>query len=345
VANRDASRILICRLSAVGDSILTMPLLCALRDHLPNAYLAWISEPAGATLLRDHAALDQLLIAPKGWLSSPKRVRAIRKQLCACSFDVVIDPQSLTKSALAGWLSGAPRRIGFAKPRGRELSRWLNNCRVTPTASHLVDAQLELLRPLGINNPSVRFALPRDEQVEGKMDQALSTLHLKCPFAVINVGAGWQSRLWPTVRYGRVAKHLGQKWCIPSLVVWSGQRERQWGEEVVAASGGQALLAPPTSLPELGAILRRAKMYIGSDTGPMHLAAAVGTACVALFGTTRPECSGPYGAQHFCVQHYYQAGSSRQRRRAMNDAMCGISIEMVTEACDARLSRCDSQAA
>jgi ADP-heptose:LPS heptosyltransferase len=316
-----------------------MPLLCALRDHLPNAFLAWIIEPAGATLLRDHAALDELIVARKGWLKSPAQVRTVRKQLRELAFDIVIDPQSLTKSSLAGWLSGAGQRIGFEKPRGRELSVWLNNQRVRPTASHLVDAQLELLQPLGIHRPAVRFALPRDEAAESKMDGALRALHLRCPFAVINVGAGWESRLWPMVRYGRVAKHLGQTWCVPSLVVWSGERERAWAEEVVATSGGQAVLAPPTSLPELSAVMRRAKMYIGSDTGPMHLAAAVGTPCVALFGTTRPENSGPYGPQHFCVQHSYQAGSSRQRRSAANDAMCGITIPMVTDACDALLSR------
>jgi heptosyltransferase-1 len=345
VVHRDAPRILICRLSAVGDSILTMPLLCALRDRLPNAFLAWVIEPAGATLLRDHAALDQLIVAPKGWLKSWSQIRSLRKQLRELAFDIVIDPQSLTKSALAGWLSGAPQRIGFAKPRGRELSIWLNNHLVESTSTHLADAQLELLQPLGIDRPPVRFALPRDERIECLMDESLKTLHLKCPFAVINVGAGWESRLWPTVRYGRVAKHLGQIWCVPSLVVWSGDRERVWAEEVVANSGGQAILAPSTSLPELGAVLRRAKMYIGSDTGPMHLAAAVGTPCVALFGTTRPEYSGPYGSQHFCVQHHYQAGSSRQRRAAANDAMCGITMGMVTDACDALLQRADRHAA
>jgi ADP-heptose:LPS heptosyltransferase len=96
-------------------------------------------------------------------------------------------------------------------------------------------------------------------------------------------------------------------------------------------------------LPELCALLRRTRLFLGSDTGPLHLAAAVGTPCVALFGTTRPEDSGPYGAQHACVQHRYHAGSSRQRRKAANDAMCDISIEMVCEACQSVLDRASAR--
>lgn len=339
MSQADIPRILICRLSAIGDSILTMPLLCSLRDRFPRAFLAWVVEPAAAPLLQNHPCLDKLIVAPKAWLKSPAAICQVRRRLRELAFDIAIDPQSLTKSAAAGWLSGTRLRIGFQAPRGRELAVWLNNNLVQPSASHLVDAQLELLQPLGIERPRVRFAVPRDETAERKMDGVLRTVHLRCPFATINVGAGWDSRLWPTARYGRVAKHLGQTRMMPSLVVWSGERERAWAEEVVAASGGHALLAPPTSLTELCAVMRRARMFLGSDTGPMHLAAAVGTPCVTLFGTTRPEQSGPYGSQHVCVQQRYQAGSSRQRRRAANNAMCDISVETVCEACEVLLQR------
>jgi ADP-heptose:LPS heptosyltransferase len=171
------------------------------------------------------------------------------------------------------------------------------------------------------------------------MNDALRTLHLGCPFVTINVGAGWNSRRWPPQQYGRVAKYLGQRYRIPSLVVWAGDRERIWGAEVVAQSGGNALLAPPTRLPELAALLRRSRLFIGSDTGPMHLAAAVGTSCIGLFGTTRPQDSGPYGAQHVVVQTRFQGGTARQRRRADNDAMREIPVDSVCSACDSLLNR------
>jgi ADP-heptose:LPS heptosyltransferase len=215
----------------------------------------------------------------------------------------------------------------------------LNSQLIAPTTPHLVDAQLQLLAPLGVTEPRVRFAVPRDESAETAMHTALQTLHMGCPFATINVGAGWDSRLWPPPQYGRVAKHLGQQYRIPSLVVWAGDRERAWAQEVIAHSGGNAFLAPPTKLTELTALLRRARLFIGSDTGPLHLAAAVGIPCVGLYGTTRPEESGAYGAQHMIVQARYQEGTARQRRSAANDAMREITVDSVYAACDSLLDR------
>jgi len=332
-------RILITRLSAIGDCVLTMPLLCALREQWPQAYLAWAVERAAASLLRGHDSLDELIVLPQGWLKSPSKMLQLRGELLRHRFEIAIDPQSLTKSSVVAWLSNAEQRLGFARPRGRELSVWLNRQLVRPAATHLVDAQLELLQPLGVASAGVSFRLPTNAAAESAVEELLRALHLGCHFAVINPGAGWDSRLWPAMRYGRVAKALGQRQQLPSLVVWAGAREHVWAREVVAYSGGHALLAPPTTLPELAAVLRRARMFLGSDTGPMHIAAAVGTPCVTLFGTTRPEASGPYGPCHVAVQERYQSGTSRQRRSAGNDAMREIRVERVADACEELLAR------
>ena len=332
-------RILISRLSAIGDCVLTTPLLCALRDHLPHAQITWVTERASATLLEGHPAIDELMVVPKGWLKSPAEIRRLRSKLRASRFDVAIDPQGLTKSTLVAWLSGAARQIGFHKPRGRELSRWFNRELVTPTKAHLVDAQLELLKPLGIQNAAVRFELPLVAEVENKVDAMMQAVHLGCAFVAVNPGAGWDSRLWSTYRYGRVARFLGERHQLPSFVLWSGERERAWAEEIVACSGGRAVLAPPTTLPELASVLRRARMFVGSDTGPLHIAAAGGTPCVGLHGPTRPEASGAYGAQHIHIQTRFHDGTSRERRGANNDAMLRIDVETVVAACEELLAR------
>ena len=332
-------RILISRLSAIGDCVLATPLLCALRDHLPNAHLAWVTERAPATLLEGHGALDELIVVPKRWMKSAAEIRQLRSKLLASRFDIAIDPQGLTKSSIVAWFSGARQRIGFPKPRGRELSCWFNRELVTPTKTHVVDAQLELLKPLGIHNPAVRFDLPVIPEVESKADAMITAAHLGCDFIAVNPGAGWDSKLWSAYRYGRVARSLGERHQLPSFVLWSGERERTWAEQIVACSGGRAVLAPPTTLPELSAVLRRARMFVGSDTGPLHIAAAVGTPCVGLFGTTRPEDCGAYGTQHVHVQKRYQAGSSRERRRANNDAMLEIDVDSVVAACETLLRR------
>jgi ADP-heptose:LPS heptosyltransferase len=127
---------------------------------------------------------------------------------------------------------------------------------------------------------------------------------------------------------------LGERYQLPSVVVWSGDREREWAETIVARSGGRAIMGPATSLPELAAWMRRARMYLGSDTGPMHIAAAVGTPCVALFGPTLPADCGPYGGQHITVQKGQPPEDRRLRRHGPNDAMKKIDTDSVIDACE-----------
>ncbi|MBW3596118.1 MAG: glycosyltransferase family 9 protein [Planctomycetes bacterium] len=340
----DASpRILVARLSAVGDCILTMPLACAIRKHFPQAFIGWVVQGGAATLLKGHPAIDQVIVAKKGWLQSPQEVMRLRRELRSFEFDMALDPQSLSKSAIAAWLSGAPRRIGLARPQGRELAPLLNNQTVSPRTTHVTTRQLELLRPMGIEESEVCFGLPLQDDAADNMRSFVERSHLQNGYAAINPGAGWDSRLWPAKRFGRVARHLGERRRLPSLAVWSGSREKSWAEEIVANSGGHALLAPQTTLPELAALAKFARLFVSGDTGPMHLAAAMGTPCVSLHGPTRPEVSGPYGEQHQTVQAYYQDGPGR--RGADNQAMLAITVEDVCQACTRVLERRQEKAA
>lgn len=333
------ARILIVRLSAIGDVLHGLPVLNALRDALPKAFLGWVVEGRAAQLLRGHKALDELIELPRGWLKSPRAVWDLRRKLRALRFDVAIDLQGLSKSAIAARLSGAPRRIGFDGVDGREISPWLNNERVAATQTHVIDRNLELLGRLGISQPAVRFDLTDTTATTAAVDTMLQSLRPREHFAVINPGAGWNSKLWPAPRYAAVTRYLGQARGLKSLVVWAGDQERAWAEEIVAGSGGFASLAPSTSLPELAALVRRAVLFVGSDTGPLHLAAAVNTPCVAMFGPSPGERNGPYGSTHITLQKARLAGSSKERRTANGDAMAAISIDDVCAACDRILDR------
>jgi ADP-heptose:LPS heptosyltransferase len=244
----------------------------------------------------------------------------------------------LTKSAAVGWLSGAKVRVGFGGPDGRELSKWLNNQLVRRTAPHVVDRYLELLRPLGISSPCIQFRVPVNEQADTTVNRFLKHQNLLDAFAVINPGAGWDSKLWPAERFAAVAAHLGLRWGLPSVVVWAGDRERNWAQQIVTGSRKQAVLAPPTSLTELASLLRGARLFVGSDTGPLHLAVAVGTRCVALFGPTPISQCGPYGEGHVALQEVYVEQSSRERRKADNSAMRAIQIKTACQACDTILA-------
>ncbi len=327
-------RILITRLSAMGDCVLTLPLVCALRDRYPNALLVWAVEPLTASLLSRHPAIDRLIVVPKGWLGSPHCIRILRDKLMSLHIDWAIDPQSLTKSCLLGWISGARRRIGFARPQGRELAPWINTETVARGDTHIVDGMLKLLEPLGISSPSIRFDIPEPPDADTSVDQFLREAWLLGGYAVINSAASWPSKQWPAERLGRVARHLGEHHVLPSVVTWAGERESRIAYEIVAKSGGHALPAPPTSLPQLSALLRRARLVIGSDTGPLHLAAAVGTPCVGLYGPTRVEKTGPYGPRHVAIQAEGPIHANRQTRQRDDSAIRQISVEQVCAAVD-----------
>ena len=202
---------------------------------------------------------------------------------------------------------------------------------VEPRADHVVDRYLELLAPLGIESPNVEFSIPRSVASRKTIDSFLAEKQLS-EFALLNPGAGWNSKIWPHERYAEVARHLHDKLGIAAIVLWAGDRERNWAEDIAIQS--PAVLAPDTNLPELAELCRRAKFFVGSDTGPMHLAAAVGTKCVAMFGPTKIEVCGPYGDSHCSLQEFLQDGTSKERRGDDNSAMRAISVESVTRACD-----------
>jgi lipopolysaccharide heptosyltransferase I len=330
---------LIVRLSAIGDVIHGMPLACALRRRFPAALLAWVVEERAAALLRGHEALDELITLPQGWLKSPGTVWRLVRRLRAMKFETAIDVQGLTKAAIVAWLSGAGRRIGLGNPWGRELSQWLNTELVDTTAEHAVDRTLQLLLPLGIDPPEVRFQVPELPPDRVAAEEMIRQAGLEGGFAIINPGAGWPSKLWPTERYAAVAGHLGRTWGLPTVVVWAGEKERILAEEVVARSDGHAQVAPPTTLTELAALARRSRLFIGSDTGPLHLAAAVGTPCVGLYGPWPAKRHGPYGPRNIALQKMFFEGPTRARRNAPPKFMEAIHVELVCGACDQILKR------
>jgi len=339
----ETPRILIVRLTAIGDVVHGLPVLCALRDRFPGAKIAWMVEGGSAQLLEGHPALDQLIAAPRHWLKSFATVRRLRSELKAFRPEIAIDVQGLSKSCMAAWLSGAKRRIGFGCEKGRELSPWLNTELVRSTATHIIDANLELLRPLGIENPTVRFGLPETEDDRTECDRILGDLQLDDRFALINVGAGWPSKLWRADRYAQVARHLGGRG-LRSVVVWAGAEEETFAKKVVSLADSHAVLAPGTSLRHLASLCRRTALFIGSDTGPLHLAVAVGAPCIGLFGPMPAERNGPYGPQNIALQKASLEGIPRKRRNAPRSLMDAITAEHVEEACDEILGRQNSAA-
>ncbi|MDB2526455.1 glycosyltransferase family 9 protein [Mariniblastus sp.] len=335
--NKQPTRILITRLSHIGDCILTLPVLSAIRGQYPEAFIAWAVESPTQKLLRHHPDLDEIIMIPKGWMTKPKCWSQVTKNLRSFKFDIAIDPQGITKSSLLGWVSGARTRVGGRGRWGRELSPFLNNCLVETESAHVVDRSMELLTAIGVEGEhlkSRRRELPLCEQAVNTMDAWISNADVDRPFAVINPGGSWASKRWEMDRYGAVASYLKRQCQIQSVVVWANDEELEMAKAIHEVDPQASIIAPATSLTELAALTHRSVFFVGGDTGPLHLAVASGTPCVGLYGTTRPEESGAYGSEHLAIQKWYQAGSCRERRSAKNDAMRDIHSSDVIEACD-----------
>ena len=327
-------RILIVRLSAIGDSILSVPVLNALRRHMPEAKIGWVIEHASSQLIQGHTALDEMFTISKRTLKSPRELWSLALQLRRWKPDITIDLQGLTKSSLLAWLSGAKTRLGFRRDAfdGRELSTFLNNTLCKPDAKHLVDRSLEILRLMGISDHRVEFELPESDRDADFADKAIRQSQLEGRFAIINVGAGWVSKIWPAERYASVARHLDSHWGVPSLVVWAGADERRAAEQVVELSEKSAQLAPATTLQQLGSLIRRGSLFVGSDTGPMHLAVAVGTPTIGMIGPMPIERVRPYGARNLGIQRDRLAEKSDRKTDCR--PMLSILPQDVQEACD-----------
>ena len=306
-----APRIAIIKLSSLGDVLHALPVARALRRAVPGAHLTWVVEAREYAILRDHPDLDsvvpvdtrlwrRLVWRPSGAREVLSKVGRLRERIRRASFDVAIDLQGLLKSGLLTAYTGAPVRIGFSAGRCRE--RWnalFTNRHVTPpvSARHVVEQYLALLAPLGIDPGPVEFHVPVPAAAERRMEELLVKEGVKPGdrLVAINPGAGRANKRWPVARFSALAERLASEAGARVLLLWGPDEAFMARDIALALLGHSALLAPPTDLGELTALLKRCRLMIANDTGPLHLAAALGTPALGLFGPTSAERNGPYG--------------------------------------------------
>jgi lipopolysaccharide heptosyltransferase I len=305
------------KLSSLGDVVHALPVAAALRARLPRARLSWIVERREAALLRGNGVLDAVVeLDTRGWRRAFLPMDLVRaggalgelgRGLRAARFDVALDLQGLVKSGLVTAATRAPLRIGFAAAHCREpVSALFTNRHVTPpaTALHVVERYLAVLEPLGVRPAAIAFPLPGDPAAEARVDAffARSGVKPRDRLVVLLPGAGRADKRWPADRFAALARQLTAEAGAAVLVVW-GPGERDTAERIVdSARGGRTQLAPPSTIEELIALLRRASVVVGGDTGPLHLAAALDVACVGLYGPTAAERNGPWGQVHRALQ-------------------------------------------
>jgi heptosyltransferase-1 len=323
-----------------------MPAVSALRKALPETNIGWLVEERWAELLSSARSRGEAgngigprladrihMVNTRRWRravfsrSTRQEIAAVVSDLRKMQYEVAIDFQGLIRSAVLAKLSGAHSVFGFAQPRER-AARIFYRRRVLARGSHVVEKNLSLAEEaagFGLACGAVEFA--REEVAENDCDRWLEE-HAIGQFVLLNPGAGWAAKQWPPERYGQLAKRLGELGF--KALVNSGPGEQALARALENASQGSAL-AFEGSIPQLIALTRRASLFVGGDTGPMHLAAALGIPVVAIFGPTDPERNGPYRTASLVLR---SPASATNHSRAQSDpALLTISPEQVIAAC------------
>jgi lipopolysaccharide heptosyltransferase I len=333
----NSSRLLIVRLGSLGDVIHAVPAAAAIRRAYPEAGIDWLVDVRHRDLLDLVEGLNNR-IAIDG--TSVKSIAAKVQELRAQKYDVALDLQGLLKSAVLARLSGARRVIGFPSSLLREpAARWMYTEEAGVPARHVIDKNLSLLQAIGVRVPDVVFPLAdRRPEIAAAARQKLGIGHGD-PFALINPGAAWPNKRWPPVYFAEVARALAARHNLRSLVLW-GPGEEEIAQTVVTASDGAAAISPGTTIADLVSLTKAAAIVISGDTGPMHVAAAVGTPIVGIFGPTDPARNGPWSEDDLAISRYEACGCRYQRQcRAASWCLLDISPRQVMDLIDTRLAR------
>lgn len=295
-------RIVLVRLSALGDIVHTWPLADAIRRTHPRAHLTWVVEKPLAALVDGHPAVDTVItVTTKSWRRRPfaERTRAeiaiLKTRFEELNPDLVIDAQGTLKSALVTWWTGADRRAGLARPWRRELIAGLP---LTETLAgsrdhrHVVATNLELVRAAGGTPPIVPDPPDGGWLLEKTSDTSIDS-SWNTPYAVVLPGAGQPGKVLSVEVLAETARHLVARG-LETVVAW-GPSEDDRAREIVSLCGSGVHLAPSTDLLELTALLGSSTVVVGGDTGPVHLAASLGVPTVGVHLTTDPLRNGPLG--------------------------------------------------
>ena len=296
----DPTRILIILHGSIGDVTRALPLAGAIRKGFPQAFLAWSIEPASLPLLQGNPAIDEIIVfdRPQGW----RAFVAFLSQIAARKFDLVIDLQRHLKSGVISWWTGAGQRIGFNRADAKELNWLFNNLHIEPFGDGIpkLEHYLKFADYLGIARPSLEwdFALTADEWASVERHLAGAG----APFAVLFVGTRWESKQWFPAQIARCAELLRREYGLDVVLLGGKADEKIAGDALTLTQVSMTNLTGRTSLREAVGIIERARLAIGPDTGLMHIAAALRTPVVSLWGATSPQRTGPFGFADLVIQ-------------------------------------------
>ena len=324
-------RFLLVRLGSMGDVIHAIPAASALRDTFPEARIDWAIDPKWARLLEGNPDVTEVIAANR---KSAGGVAATIRKMRAAKYTCAIDFQALYKSALLALASGAPRRVGFQSSYAREgLASLFYTDRLNPRGPHKVDHNLTLAEFAGAKKSAPRFPVVIRAEDEERVARELAA-HSLTDFYVLNPGGGWLSKCWPAARYGELHRALAARHGWRGVITF-GPGEEGLARDLVQAAGDPAPAPILLGLGPLMALMRRARFVVSADTGPLHLAAALDTPVVGLFGPTDPARNGPHSpgaSRHIVLRNPQNCETTYRRGKTYSPAMLSIRVQQVAEA-------------
>lgn len=342
-----SQRFLIIRLSSIGDIVHALPAVAALGEALPHAEIHWVVETRHAALLVGNPFVHRLVkLDTFGWrnkLASSETLRAIATGLAALrevEFDAAVDFQGLYKSAFIAWLSRSRQRLGFSKGWLREPGAAIfYTGRVSPRGQeHVIQMNLALVERLAgrlLTPARWQFPLPRTDVDDRFVEEQLAALGSQ-NFIVMNPGGGWASKCWAPESYAELIGRLEDEFSGDILLTGSPEEEPLI-RRIIQDSGSRRVRHFAVTIVQFIALVRHARLFLSGDTGPLHLAAAVGTPIVAIYGPTDPVRNGPFSAADITL---WNRGVIYYTRRGPKDGhLTGISVESVLAAIRERLAR------
>lgn len=320
-------RFAVVRLGSLGDLVHTFPAVSALRESFPSAQIIWLTHPRWVRLVASSNLASEIWPLDSRDLSS---VRHVLAKLRVFHPDVAIDYQGLWKSALPGFLAGVLRRIGFSSDTIREYGvPILYTDRVKVRATHIIDQNGELSlhagAASGVGTVNLSITQTDESHVQSQLQKQGITSYI-----VLSPGGGWRSKCWPPDRFGALSQSIRAELGLRCVINY-GPGEEQLLAAVVSSSGNSQPFGWNGELGQLMALLKHARCAVGGDTGPLHLAVALRTPVVALFGPTDPARNGPYGP-HEIVLRSSKAVTTYRRGDAPDPSLLDISVDQVLAA-------------
>jgi lipopolysaccharide heptosyltransferase I len=334
---------LVIRLSSIGDIVHALPAVVALGQSFPQAEIHWLIERRYAPLLAGNSFVRRIIpldtLSWRGSLPPLSVLEGTLKTLIGLrqsAYEAAVDFQGLWKSALIALLAGAKERVGLAEPWLREPSAAvLYTARVPVAGRHVVEESLALVRHLGARVGPWQFPLPHAPETDHYIDNQLARLEAH-DFMIINPGGGWKAKRWAPENYALLLRHLEARF-TSKLLLTGSPAEYDLISGILESAGTKRAFYFPSNVEQFIALARRAQLFLGGDTGPLHLAAAVGTPVVAIHGPTDPARNGPFSKADIAL--YNQAPVNHSRRDRNAAYIEGIAVESVAAAIEERLAR------